>query len=643
MVLAAWAVLGGTIASAQPFAYVANYDSDNVSVIDTATNTVVDTVGVGDEPRGIAITPDGSRAYVTNYGSDNVSVIDTATNTVMATVVVGSYPDGIAITPDGSRAYVVFDPNNLSVIDTATNTVVATVGVGSDPGGIAITPDGSRAYVANELSSNVSVIDTATNTVVATVEVGSWPIGIAITPDGSRVYVANYSYTHNNVSVIDTATNTVVSTVGVGGNPIGIAITPDGSRAYVTNIFTDNVSVIDTATNTVVGTVGVGVGPFGIAITPESAGFSDDFTTDTTGDYTQSGSGTLAWDGTNERACVTTTGGTDLSFSHDLPAATEGAFSIDLRTLARTGPVGEIELRLYENTTTYYKIINRNGGTKTGGINKFINGVRVDKAWFSQKYAQGKDYTIRVEFTPSSTVVRAFGQTLTINSDNSPITVRSFTLKTKKQNACYDNIEYRAEGSGSSGSSSSSSSSSSAPSGDFTDRFDTDTTGDYAQSGNGAFIYDSVNHRACVATRRTTDLSFSHDLPAAAEATFSVDVRTLEKTGRIGEIELRLYENANTFYKIINRSGGTRTGGINKFVNGVRVDKAWFSKQYEQGKDYSISVNFSAGITRVEAFGQVLTIGSDRTPITVNLFRIKTKHQNACYDNIEYNIGVAME
>ena len=470
---------------------------------------------------------------------------------------------------------------------------------------------------------------------------GSEPRGIAITPDGSHAYVTNYG--SDNVSVIDTATNTVVATVGVGSEPRGIAIMPDGSRAYVANVRSTNVSVIDTATNTVVGTVGVGVGPFGIAITPESAGFSDDFTTDTTGDYTQSGSGTLAWDGTNERACVTTTGGTDLSFSHDLPAATEGAFSIDLRTLARTGPVGEIELRLYENTTTYYKIINRNGGTKTGGINKFINGVRVDKAWFSQKYAQGKDYTIRVEFTPSSTVVRAFGQTLTINSDNSPITVRSFTLKTKKQNACYDNIEYRAEGSGSSGSSSSSSSSSSAPSGDFTDRFDTDTTGDYAQSGNGAFIYDSVNHRACVATRRTTDLSFSHDLPAAAEATFSVDVRTLEKTGRIGEIELRLYENANTFYKIINRSGGTRTGGINKFVNGVRVDKAWFSKQYEQGKDYSISVNFSAGITRVEAFGQVLTIGSDRTPITVNLFRIKTKHQNACYDNIEYNIGVAME
>jgi YVTN family beta-propeller protein len=49
-------------AQAQPFAYVANRNSNSVSVINTASNTVVATVGVGACPAGVAITPDGTRA-----------------------------------------------------------------------------------------------------------------------------------------------------------------------------------------------------------------------------------------------------------------------------------------------------------------------------------------------------------------------------------------------------------------------------------------------------------------------------------------------------------------------------------------------------------------------------------------------------
>jgi len=125
-------------------------------------------------------------AYVTNVLSNTVSVIDTATNTVVATVPVGptfTPLEVVAITPDGARAYVANTRSNtVSVIDTATNTVVATVPVGAEPFGVAITPDGARAYVANALSNTVSVIDTATNTVVATVPVGARPLVVAITP-----------------------------------------------------------------------------------------------------------------------------------------------------------------------------------------------------------------------------------------------------------------------------------------------------------------------------------------------------------------------------------------------------------------------------------------------------------------------------
>jgi YVTN family beta-propeller protein len=260
-------------AAAAPFAYVANETSNNVSVIDTATNTVVATVPVGTFPIGVAATPDGKHVYVAN-SVNSVSVIATATNTVVATITVGLAPFGIAITPDGKHAYVTnANSDTVSVIDTATNTVTATVPVGHLPGGVAVTPDGKHVYVANfggDFPFTVSVIDTTSNTVVATVTVGDSPQGVAATPDGKHVYVTNQD--SSTVSVIATATNTVTATVPVGGLPVGVAVTPDGKHAYVTNFGPNNVSVIATATNTVTATVAVGTGPGGVGIVPPPPG-----------------------------------------------------------------------------------------------------------------------------------------------------------------------------------------------------------------------------------------------------------------------------------------------------------------------------------------------------------------------------------
>jgi len=144
-------------------------------VIDTGMNTIVATVAVGSSPQEVAITPDGKHAYVTNELSNDVSVIDTATNTLETTILVGpngTDPEGVAITPNGKHAYVAnYGFNTVSVIDTATNTVGATIVVGpagSFPFALAITPDGKHAYVANRDFNTVAVIDTASNTVVGT-------------------------------------------------------------------------------------------------------------------------------------------------------------------------------------------------------------------------------------------------------------------------------------------------------------------------------------------------------------------------------------------------------------------------------------------------------------------------------------------
>src|SRR5205807_91904 len=97
---------GAVRASASPFAYTSNQYTNDVTVIDTAMNTVVTTLPAGSGPLGMAVTTDGSRMYVANFNDFTVSVIDTASNTVVGTVPVGLQPSGVAVTPDGTTVYV---------------------------------------------------------------------------------------------------------------------------------------------------------------------------------------------------------------------------------------------------------------------------------------------------------------------------------------------------------------------------------------------------------------------------------------------------------------------------------------------------------------------------------------------------------
>ena len=58
---------------------VVNRLSDTVSVIDGKTNTVIETISVGDEPIGVAFNANNGDIYVTNDLDDTVSVIHTST------------------------------------------------------------------------------------------------------------------------------------------------------------------------------------------------------------------------------------------------------------------------------------------------------------------------------------------------------------------------------------------------------------------------------------------------------------------------------------------------------------------------------------------------------------------------------------
>ena len=137
-----------------------------MSVIDTAANRVLTQIAVGPRPRDTAFTPDSRRAYVTSETGASISVVDTATHTVAQTIrLTGEMvrPMGAVVSPDGTRLYVSTGRGGTVVaLDTTTNKPIGSVAVGTRPWGLALSPDGARLYTANGPSNDVSVVDTAT-------------------------------------------------------------------------------------------------------------------------------------------------------------------------------------------------------------------------------------------------------------------------------------------------------------------------------------------------------------------------------------------------------------------------------------------------------------------------------------------------
>ena len=313
--------LSSTPAHAQFRAYVANLQSDNVSVIDTATNTLATTIPVGDSPSGLAVTPDGGACTspivdptrcrssippwmpsfrrsiwarvreewrlrptaplrtVTLPDLDAVSVIETTGNGLVTMVPVPHAPGAIAMTP-GGFAYVVHPSNTVSVISTTAHALVTTIAIpaflqGTDT--IAIAPDGALAYVTNRFFYWVYVIDTSRHAWVGMLgpggggsSGGGYVATIAVSRDGASLYVPHWYAPR--LDIIDRATNRLRS-VPLTSRPRGAAITPTGATVYVVgerNLSPtgDDVTVVDTATESVIGRIAVGNYPIAIAIAP---------------------------------------------------------------------------------------------------------------------------------------------------------------------------------------------------------------------------------------------------------------------------------------------------------------------------------------------------------------------------------------
>ncbi len=266
-------------------------------MIDPATHAIVQRINVGKRPRGLRISPDGTKLFVALSGSpiggpgvdesklppadraaDGIGVVDLASGTVVRKYQSGQDPESFAISADGRMLFVSNeDAGEMTALDLESGTIKAHVKVGEEPEGVTAGPDGKIVFVSCEGSNEVVAVDTSTFKVVGRVSTGPRPRSIAFTRDGAFGFVA--SENSGTLTVFNTAMRKVQKTIelprqaaptDVPPRPMGLQMSPDGTRLFVSLGRAKSIAIIDVATQAYAGAItGVGARPWGIGISPD--------------------------------------------------------------------------------------------------------------------------------------------------------------------------------------------------------------------------------------------------------------------------------------------------------------------------------------------------------------------------------------
>ena len=248
-------------------AVTTNIQSDNASVIDLTTNTVLGIVPVGDRPSGVAITPDGSKAVVANLDSTFASVIDLVALT-STPVSISTRASEVEISPNGPYAYVAVVASGDGVwrVDLSTMSTsggkLTTGNMGSTytymfgpTSGITLSHDGAILAVCGSFTDDVTLIDTASWSVTKTVTVPEFPFRAIFSADDSTIYVsckdADQIARLSNAG----AGSALTGTVATGADPYQMRLSDDGLTLYLGDYGAQRLAIYDVASFSLSATV----------------------------------------------------------------------------------------------------------------------------------------------------------------------------------------------------------------------------------------------------------------------------------------------------------------------------------------------------------------------------------------------------
>ena len=254
-----------------------------VHVFNAATWTDAYQIPVGNNPHNIWMGKGNTKALTTNWYDNTVSVMDTATKTVIGDYVVGAAPAHVTSDWAGNNWYLSIEasyyvqPAAQSNMALGTNRAFVS---GYGPHGIWYC--NGKLVSANTFDNTFSIINASTMTHVATVPIGLYPLGASCNSAGTLGAAGNYL--DATVSIVDLVNKAVLRNVALPGNSVQVPFTPDDK--YIVAANSPYTSVIDvqkaTAKNPdgtwtytdaqVIASVWTGKGAHGVAFLPKQGG-----------------------------------------------------------------------------------------------------------------------------------------------------------------------------------------------------------------------------------------------------------------------------------------------------------------------------------------------------------------------------------
>jgi len=121
--------------------FIPSESTGQLNVIDTANYKVLKTVTLppGSRPMSVKTSLDGKKIYISNGRAATVSVLDSHSYELLNSIKVGTRPWGMVISPDGKYLYTANGPSNdVSVVDLKTEKEIQRLKAGESPWGIAV-------------------------------------------------------------------------------------------------------------------------------------------------------------------------------------------------------------------------------------------------------------------------------------------------------------------------------------------------------------------------------------------------------------------------------------------------------------------------------------------------------------------------
>ncbi|MDR1625686.1 MAG: YncE family protein [Spirochaetia bacterium] len=209
-------------------------------------------------PKVITISPDEKTAFVSNWVSLDVSLIDIESRKLTRRIPVSGIPRGMAATADGKYLYVcIYSTGNVDKIDLATAKIVKNLPFGRGAARhIVLDEERGMGYVSDMATGKVSSFTLADDKIQKRVWAGHCLNTLARSSDGRFLFVSsrgmNNAETYlkkgpdfGKVAVIDAAEMKVIDWVWGRNQCTGLCVSPDDKYLVFTDFLDANVEVYD--------------------------------------------------------------------------------------------------------------------------------------------------------------------------------------------------------------------------------------------------------------------------------------------------------------------------------------------------------------------------------------------------------------